>query len=247
VILLSRDAQEIGMKTKSVLFASSALAALLLTGSAEARGTFYFTAGGGANWFKDDSFNARTSPTSSADTLTFAPDSDIGFVLHAAVGAHLDQVFHGLRLEVEGSYRRADAGGFWTSNVGNPAIVSSGGLDFDESVWAVLGNVWWDIDLGGDLTPYIGGGVGWGESKLDGTYVTGVVPAFKFTDDGFAWQLGAGVNWQIAPNVAIGVGYRYFVAPNVDVRSSGFTLGNDAVGTVNVDSQSVLLDFTFAM
>jgi opacity protein-like surface antigen len=251
VILVFLGVQEIGMTSKSVLLASSALAALLFTGSAEARGMYYFTAGGGANWFNDDSFHARTSPTNSAETLNFAPSSDVGFVLHATVGAHLDQIFNGLRIEAEGSYRRANVNGNWTSNTGTPTDVSAGNLDFDESVWAILGNVWWDINLGSSLTPYIGGGAGYGESKLEGTFKGATpsgAPNFKLTDDGFAWQLGAGVNWQIGPNVAIGVGYRYFVAPSVDVRPPGFAyFPNDARGTVDVNSQSVLLDFTFAM
>jgi opacity protein-like surface antigen len=236
------------MTTKTILLTSTALAVLALASPAEARGPFYFTAGGGGNWLQDDSFHAVTSPTTSADTLNFVPDSDIGFVLHAAVGAHLDQVFQGLRVDIEGSYRQNKVKGFWTSNTGTPTGVSSGRLDFDESVWAVLGNVWWDIDLGSQFVPYIGGGAGWGESKLDGKFQgSGGVPTFNFTGDGFAWQLGAGITWRLAPNVAIGIGYRYFSAPDVDVRPPGFAFPNDAQGNVNVDSQSVLLDFTFAL
>lgn len=237
------------MSSKTLLLASSALAALALATPAEARSPYYFTAGGGANWIQDDSFRAVTSPTFSADTLTFSPNSDVGFVLHAAVGAHLDEWVKGLRLEVEGSFRQSNVGGFWTSNVDSPVGKSSGGLDFDESVWAILGNVWWDIDLGSPFSPYIGGGMGWGESKLKGTYQNSFQPGgFDFSNDGFTWQVGAGVNWQIGPNVAIGVGYRYMSAPDVDVFPAGIVgFGNSAQGNVNVDSQSVLLDFTFAL
>jgi outer membrane autotransporter protein len=34
--------------------------------------------------------------------------------------------------------------------------------------------------------------------------------------NGFAWQLGAGVNYTVAPDVQLGVGYRYFKGPSFD-------------------------------
>ena len=234
------------MQTKLALLTSTAVAVLALASPAQASGPFYVSVLGGANFLQDDSFHAITGPTVSADTMIFNPNSETGFLVGAAVGMHVDQIIPGLRVEAEVDYRSNHSKGTWQTNVGNPANVSSGALDFDHTTWSVLANAWYDFSLGSSLKPYIGGGVGWGETKLDGNFVTGDTQHFSFTNDGFAWQVGAGVNFAVSSNVSIGVGYRYFSGPDVAVSGPGaLGFGNTAVGKINSDSQSVLLSATF--
>ena len=74
--------------------------------------TMYFTVGGGLNLLQDQS-TQRIYATLANEALTFDPNSEIGFVLHAAVGTHVDNILPGLELEVEASYRQNQADGNW--------------------------------------------------------------------------------------------------------------------------------------
>jgi opacity protein-like surface antigen len=235
------------MRTKTTLLVSTAIGALALTSPAQAARPFYVSVMGGANFLQDDSFHAVTSPTASADTLAFHPNSDTGFVVSAAVGMHLDQVLSGLRVEAEGAYRKNQVHGNWRSNTGTPTSFSSGKLDYDHSTWSVLANAWYDFNIDSALKPYVGGGIGWAETRLKGTYKGSfaVNPNFDFSKDGFAWQAGAGVNYALTPNIDLGVGYRYFSGPDVTVHSD---LGaNSAAGSISSNNQSVLVSLTFGL
>jgi len=233
------------MKTKAILLASSAVAALSLAAPAQAAGNWYVSVFGGANWSEDHSFSVATSTTTSADTLTWSTDSDTGWIVGGAVGLSLAQLAPGLRVELEASYRENSVDGLWASNITTPTVVSSGALDIDHSTFAVMANAWYDFTIVG-VNPYIGGGIGWAETELEGTYL-GAFPAavpFSFEDSGFAWQAGAGIKFDISPNMKLGVGYRYFDGPEVTVIAPGT---NTATAEVDNENHTVLVDLTFNM
>ncbi len=225
------------MKTKTVLLATTALAALAFTAPANAAG-WYASLTGGANWQDDDGFFAANGP----DTLTFASNSDTGFVIAGAIGYSLTNVAPGLRVEAELSYRQNSNDGLWSTTTGGEG--DAGTLDFDHSATAVLANVWYDFDVGG-VRPYVGGGIGWADVEVDGTYVGGTLPAIDFSDDGFAWQAGAGINFAISPNMQLGVGYRYFSGPEVTVLAP-FGL-NSAASDLDYDNHAAVVTLTFGM
>lgn len=233
------------MRTKLALLASTTLAALAFAGPAEAAGSgWYLSLTGGANWLSDDNFAVST--TGGTDTFAFDSNSDTGFIIGGAVGMSLAQVAPGLRAEVAVDYRQNKVKGNWasdtiTSTPGN----DSGTLDYNHKTFSVLANAWYDFDLGG-FKPYVGGGLGWAETKLDGSYVGGTAPTINFKDNGFAWQLGAGVNFQIAPNMQLGVGYRYFKGPDVTL-SAPDPANNSATGDINSDNHAATVTLTFGM
>jgi opacity protein-like surface antigen len=224
------------MKTKITLLATTALAALVLATPANA-GSWYLSLTGGGNWQNDEDFVA----TAAGDTFTFDSNSDTGFVIAGAVGYNLTSVAPGLRVEAEVSFRQNSNDGTWLTSTG---LTSSGPLDFDHQATAVMANVWYDFDIGG-FRPYVGGGIGWADVELDGTFVGASLPALDVSDDGFAWQLGAGVNFQISPNVQLGVGYRYFQAPEVTVFAP--FAPNLSSGEVEYESHAAVLSLTFGM
>ena len=213
------------MQLKRVLLASSALA--LLAGATEAQASgMYISVFGGANWQADSS---SVNPTT---IESFNVDPDTGFVVGGAVGANLTKWVNGLRAEVEVAYRRNDVGGNWTTSTG-----STGGLiDGNVSNFSIMANVWYDFDLGWKIKPYVGGGVGWARAEVDGAAVTtftdggpttGLFTTFDLTSTGFAWQLGLGFNYEAAPGVDVGLGYRYFEGQDFDpfFRGKGLTYG----------------------
>ena len=156
-------------------------------------------------------------------------------------------VVNGLRVELEADYRKNHVKGSWVSNTGTPTGVSSGALDYDHTTWSVLANAWYDFNVGGGFKPYVGGGIGWAETRAKGSYRNSFAtnPGFDFSNDGFAWQVGAGINFAVTPTIDVGVGYRYFKGPSVDIGSD--LVANTAGGSIDSNNQSVLLSVTLAM
>ena len=228
------------MQLKRVLLASSALALLGGAGTAQA-GDLYVSVFGGANWQADSSGAFSTGTAES-----FRVDPDTGFVVGGAVGAKLTNWLNGLRAEVEVAYRRNDLGGAWTISSSS----TGGVIDGNSSNFSVMANVWYDFDMGWKIKPYLGGGVGWARAKADGaaattftsaTLTTGVYTTFNLNASGFAWQLGVGFNYEAAPGVDVGVGYRYFEGQDF----SPFFAGKNAVyGRLENQNHSVMVNLT---
>jgi opacity protein-like surface antigen len=238
------------MNKRNLLLASSALA--LLAGSGEAQaGNLYISVFGGANWLQDDSGAVLTNwgGEGTVDTLLFNSDADTGFLVGAAVGTHLDKWAKGLSVELEAGYRRNDLGGSWAAIVdggeGFGGYTSTGPLDANVSTFSVVANLWYEVDVGWKVRPYLGGGVGWGRAHMDGALLTSdgsnTTTWFAFHSSGFVYQLGAGFNYDVSPGVAVGIGYRYFNGPNLDFYFSG---KNSQPLRVDNDSHTALVNLT---
>ena len=87
------------------------------------------------------------------------------------------------------------------------------------------------------VTPYIGGGIGYAISKFDGGAV------YDGVDGNFAWQLGAGINVAVSDDTALGLGYRYFDAGDVEL-SMPTPSGTPTTAEQDVNGSSVLLQLT---
>jgi opacity protein-like surface antigen len=234
------------MKTKLTLLASSAVVALSLATPAQAAGNFYVSVFGGGNWVQDETPSGATTPTSNADTVLWATDADTGFIVGGAIGMSFSHLAPGLRAEVEAAYRQSKLEGQWRTNVGTPTNFSSGTIDGDHSTFSVLANIWYDFDIGG-VSPYVGGGIGWAETSADGRLVGDPIGdgPFDFSDNGFAWQVGAGINFDISPNIKLGLGYRYFEGPDVTIHA--LNPANSASADMENSNHTALVSLTFGM
>jgi opacity protein-like surface antigen len=211
---------------KRILLASSALAVLAGAQQAQAASDMYVSVFGGANFLQDESqvFNTGSS--------SFSSDPDTGFVIGGAIGTHLDNWAKGLRVELAANYRRNDVGGVWTTSTGS----TGGFFDANMSTFAIMANAWYDIDIGSKVRPYVGGGVGWARNSAEivrirtfdstTTGLNTVVSSNSFDKSGFAWQLGLGINYEVAADVDVGIGYRYFVGPRAGDGGEGFVSFN---------------------
>lgn len=229
------------MMKKITLLASSAIAAVAFAAPADA-GNFYVKMFGGGNWVADAGFTA-ISPTDTNDTMTWSVGGDTGWVVGGAVGYDLNDIMRGWSTEVEVSYRSNQNNGHWFSTAG---ATTQGKVDFDNTSLAVMANAWYEFPIAG-VAPYIGGGIGWARSRFKGTYDPAVASdtSFDFKGEGFAWQLGAGVNIPVKPGMTVGLGYRYFRGPQVTVESYGAVSGsavNAATSDVDTENHSVILD-----
>lgn len=85
----------------------------------------------------------------------------------------------------------------------------------------------YDFANSSSFTPYIGGGVGIAHASFDASGTT-ILGAFNSddSDNTFAYQLGAGVAYDIAPQLALTADYRW-----LDTAHAGFdaTLGGTPV------------------
>ena len=75
---------------------------------------------------------------------------------------------------------------------------------------AVLFNVYYDLNLNiaVPVKPYVGIGLGWGQTKYDG-------PG-GIKDDGAAMQIGTGVSYKVCDHASIDFGYRYITYGDFD-------------------------------
>lgn len=209
---------------KKVLLASTAIAGLLAgTSPAMAEGPlglpslsgFYVSVFAGASISDDVDI---TTQFGVPYTLSF--DSDTGYVLGVAAGVN---IMPNLRGEIEYSYSKSNVNKLTISQ--GAASTSFAGVGELETQF-ILANLWYDFDIGGPVTPYVGGGIGWGE-------VTdfSVVPGNDF--DGFAWQLGAGAKYDLTDQLSLDVSYRF--KQIVDVNFAALT-GDEDVNSHNIQA-----------
>lgn len=196
------------MKTAAVV-ALSVGTLFALTGSASADGAYtkgsYVGVYGGANW--DDVITSK-----------FVDDNS-GYAVGAVVGTHVNAV-KGLRIEAD------------LSNRSNDVDIFGGKLSAQHETTAILGNVVYDVPVDlGPVHPYVLAGVGY--AKTTATFED--VSLLKLESSGVAWQLGAGVNTQIADGVTAGVGYRYLQGPAIGVLNTELSDGSNhsLVASVN--------------
>lgn len=124
-----------------------------------------------------------------------------------------------------------DAGFLITGNTNDFGInvgqyLSSGGR---MDTTTVMLNGYYDFDFGGDLNPYVGVGIGNAEEDVVFSTVDGNLLRDK--ENGFAWQLIGGLEYQATPRVSVFGQYRYFQA---DDPSFGLKL---LPGSVDVENQ----------
>jgi opacity protein-like surface antigen len=90
----------------------------------------------------------------------------------------------------------------------------------------------------GKIHPYVGVGIGWswGALKASGT-AGGFTGSVDESDNAFAWQILAGVNFEITPQWSADLGYRYFNAK--------YEFGDDPTTDATSKSHMFLLGVNF--
>lgn len=133
---------------------------------------------------------------------------DHGAHFAGAVGVRVNPHF---RTELELSYRRADLSDITVSGVGSATL--SGHLD----TWGLLVNGYYDFMPDQKFNPWLSAGLGMAHHNGSVSNVGGIgVPSTSADDDVFAWQIGGGVDYNIAKSTALFAGYRYFATADAD-------------------------------
>lgn len=106
-------------------------------------------------------------------------------------------------------------------------------ISLENNVWNGMANVYADLGTIAGFTPYVGAGIGLIYSSHRASFDS-PDPTFDFyahdTQYKVAYSLGAGINYQIAQNTSVDVGYQFLSAPDleyVDVDSWTIKKGVD--------------------
>jgi OOP family OmpA-OmpF porin len=195
------------MSRRIAVAGGASLAAAIVLSVMPARAeTLYFGAEGGWTLLQDQKIRAAGLPTT---TERF----DSGF----AAGARIGYEEGPWRFETEYTYRRNDADRITSGGA------SFGNLGGSRQSHAFLANLIYDIDFGWPVKPHIGAGIG-------GVYLTDKVSGRGLPSlNDNAWEIGyqgiGGLRYDVTPNIAVDLDYRYFATtdPHFRVPGNGIT------------------------
>lgn len=158
--------------------------------------------------------------------------------------------FGAVRSDVEISYGRNDVEGLSLTSVNGGAVPALTPADYDDICdylevdncsgsgnrinfsgegvrqATAMASVWFDLPVATQFSPYVGGGIGINGFETGGE-----------GDATFAWQVGAGMAFNVTPNLAITADYRYRRAGSSEIvwdTDSGFNVGPIRTQTLSV-------------
>lgn len=175
------------------------VATALLLGLNTASAQVYIEGHGGLNIAFDSDID---DPVDVFEELSYKP----GFAIGGAVGYQLSPNW---RLEGEITYRRNEVDDFKISgtnfnadgNVDSVAFMANGYFDFaNSSLW----------------TPYLAAGIGTAVVSFNDIEVGGAT-AIDDEDVVFAFQVGAGIGFEVTPNVTLSLDYRFFGTTDAEI------------------------------
>lgn len=142
-----------------------------------------------------------------------------GSVIGAVVGKNVAAV-PGLRIDADLSFRT------------NEVEIFGGAITADHETTGAMFNVAYDFGAG-PVKPYILAGVGYAHTQA--TFEN--VSLLRLEASDLAFQLGAGLQVPLFPGARLGVGYRFFQGPTIEVLGTELSDGTNhsAIGSLSFD------------
>jgi opacity protein-like surface antigen len=181
----------------------------------------------------------------------------------AGVGYQFNSWF---RFDVTGEYRTAaqysaiqSYSDIWSAWGASPCGVNARCHDLyhaQQSAAVFLGNAYFDLGTWYGITPFIGGGIGFASNFLENFYDISAQPAGGFgyasnrTQTNFAWQVGAGLAFNVTPNLKLEVAYRYLDMGNFNTNRivcMGVVVCPGEVQRFNLASNDVRVGFRYVI
>jgi opacity protein-like surface antigen len=192
----------------------------------------YLTIFGGAASFNDIGFDlALTAPGGAQTGLSAIVEQNDGWTVGGAIGKRLSRRVRG---EVEWSYRNASLNS--ASVVLNGVPLANAALDGQLNAYRSTSNLLFDMNPGGRINMYFGGGVGVGVIDLDATEPTApnaTNPPTPITarleTSTFVYQGIVGISARIKPCAELFVDYRYTGTDHIEINTTS------PIGTTNLD------------
>ncbi|MDB5988065.1 MAG: P44/Msp2 family outer membrane protein [Nevskia sp.] len=201
---------------------SAACAAFALPLLAHAGDGPYIGVEGGANWQAPQNFDFGGGVNADAK---FKHPFDAGYIGGLTFGYG---TAFGLRPELELDYRRNDVKSF-----------GGGAISGYENAYSAMGNLWYDLKtptgIFSVVHPYLGGGVGGARFAVRGT------PGNNDFSTKFAYQGGAGLGFDVTPNLTLSADWRY-----LQTSRGNFDLGVGSDARARYRSQSAMLGVRYS-
>jgi outer membrane protein OmpA-like peptidoglycan-associated protein len=192
------------MSMRITLAAGACLALVAAMSVRDARAqTFYLGGEAGWNVLEDQTDRAAGVPGVNARF-------DSGF----AAGARVGYEWGPWRFEEEYAYRNNDLTGLSVGGFNVPGVSGS------RQAHAIMTNVLYDINLGWPVTPHVGVGIG-AVDIVDQARVKGFGQLFNDDDWQFGYQAIGGVRYNVTPNIALDLDYRYLATTDATFRVPG--------------------------
>jgi len=149
-----------------------------------------------------------------------------GYIIGGAVGVDWGNQ---IRTELELSHAR------WNSDKYHVYCDCEGSVyngNSSMSATYLLGNVWYDLSHSSRVTPYVGGGLGIGWANVHAGIDGGPV---DFNASGLAFQVGAGIRFNVNDHVSFDAGYRFkdIVGLNYSSNVPEYTLTDTSLASHN--------------
>ncbi|HEY1662138.1 MAG TPA: outer membrane beta-barrel protein [Verrucomicrobiae bacterium] len=181
----------------------------------------YFRAGVGPSFYQDGRLNNFGGPVSSPVHYEtgLAVDAAVGWAFNRYLSADFQTGAQGTRIDNVPGYTQFHS-------------------DVDDIPF--MGNVTLSYPIPHTfLVPYIGAGAGGADTFFDAHgFTDGATTVHGEENDVvFAWQAFAGLRFQLAPDMSLGFGYKYFATGNTSYSyppSPNFNVGFDGVSTHSV-------------
>ena len=209
---------------KITLLATVAVAALILAAPQASAGGYkpYVSVFGGASVLTKNPHGGSTGdPNYSFDYLMNNP----GYIIGGAVGVDWGNQ---IRTEIELSHARWTSDKYHTSHNTFDGSSGTNPASTFQSATYLLGNAWYDLGYGSQITPYVGGGLGIGWAHIDqgGSYI--------WDASGLAFQLGAGLRFNVSDHLSIDAGYRFKDIVGLNYGASGqYTITDTSLASHN--------------
>ena len=154
--------------------------------------------------FMDNSLNTNEKWDSAYSSGSYSDQDSIDdnvFGGSLAMGLRTQLLTGALRTELEYA-RNADAKKSQTDDWGDK-------YELKLKSEAFMFNAYYDIETNSPITPYVGAGLGFSRLKASVKWDEYPEGNGRIKHTNFAWQIGAGVAYEINRNLALDLGYRY--------------------------------------
>lgn len=180
--------------------------------AAVAYGGPYVAVRAGVNW-ADDVDGDFDADADVADTLDF----DTGFNASVAAGYAFGGRWGILSPRLEAEL------GYLTNDAEDSAVDAGVAVATDGEYNATYGlvNLLLDIPMGWGFTPFVGVGAGFANVRFDNIAATaGAIDTFDGEDTTFAWNLTAGLSYDITRNVTLELAYRFLQFTDAEILNT---------------------------
>lgn len=162
-------------------------------------------------------------------------EMETGYVISGVAGYD----FGAFRLEGEIAYRENDIDKI---SYFNDDTDSSG----DVSAFTFMVNGYFDFENRTAFTPYIGAGIGYARVDVEGkaAYTSwGSTTTVELDDDdsGLAYQLMAGLAWDLSDNFALDLSYRYLGCDDIEMAGTSESYSGTLKGDFDYESHNILM------